>query len=245
MKNLIAVLALLLAPSFAHAVLFNGNFEIGLTGWTVAGDVSTVDSSFGVDPPQGHLQVLMTSAPDRSGATSFEHPQSYSKTDSVGTLGVFLFFDSPFVPGNPLGRFFEWSRIKQTFIANTDILLSFTWKCLTDEGSFSLLSSGCVVSAAEKPFYVLDGVANFLTSSNPASLSPTPFLSETPYETTTLLLAAGTHTIGFGVGDFADAWFNTGLLVDDISFRAVPEPPAWLLSGLGLICLAGAVRKQR
>jgi len=30
MKNLIAVLALLLAPPFAHAVLSNGNFEVGL-----------------------------------------------------------------------------------------------------------------------------------------------------------------------------------------------------------------------
>jgi hypothetical protein len=62
MKNLI-VLALLLAPSFAHAVLFNGNFEAGLAGWSIMGDVLTVDSSFGVDPPQGHLQLLLTTAP--------------------------------------------------------------------------------------------------------------------------------------------------------------------------------------
>ena len=55
MKNIIAVLALLLAPSFAHAVLVNGNFEVGLAGWSIIGDVLTVDSSFGVDPPQGHL----------------------------------------------------------------------------------------------------------------------------------------------------------------------------------------------
>jgi hypothetical protein len=60
MKNLIAVLAYLLVPSLAHAVLFNGNFEVGLTGWSIIGDVSIVDSSFGVDPPQGHLQVLLT-----------------------------------------------------------------------------------------------------------------------------------------------------------------------------------------
>ena len=60
MKNLIAVLAFLLVPSLAHAVLFNGNFEVGLTGWSIIGDVSIVDSSFGVDPPQGHLQVLLT-----------------------------------------------------------------------------------------------------------------------------------------------------------------------------------------
>ena len=60
MKTLIGVLAFLLIPSLAHAVLFNGNFEVGLTGWSIIGDVSIVDSSFGVDPPQGHLQVLLT-----------------------------------------------------------------------------------------------------------------------------------------------------------------------------------------
>jgi len=60
MKNLIVVLAFLLVPSLAHAVLFNGNFEVGLTGWSIIGDVSIVDSSFGVDLPQGHLQVLLT-----------------------------------------------------------------------------------------------------------------------------------------------------------------------------------------
>jgi len=56
MKNIIAVLVLLLAPSFAHAVLVNGNFEVGLAGWSIMGDVLTVDSSFGVDTPQGHCR---------------------------------------------------------------------------------------------------------------------------------------------------------------------------------------------
>ena len=59
MKNLIAV------PAFywfrrLPSGLFNGNFEVGLTGWSIIGDVSIVDSYFGVDPPQGHLQVLLT-----------------------------------------------------------------------------------------------------------------------------------------------------------------------------------------
>jgi|SoiMethySBSTD1v2_1073268.scaffolds.fasta_scaffold133270_1 PEP-CTERM motif-containing protein len=252
MKNIIAVLVLLLAPSFAHAVLVNGNFEVGLAGWSIMGDVLTVDSSFGVDTPQGHLQVLMTSAPDTApyppnGIGVPEHIQSYSGTNSVsGFSSVFLFFDSPFVFGHPLGvGIFEWSGIKQTFIANTDILLSFTWKCLTDEGTLEF-GTVCEDSPGfEKPFYVIDGVANILNPSGAASVSPTPFRFESRYETTTLLLAAGTHTIGFGVGDVADTWFNTGLLVDDISFRAVPEPATWLLFGIGLIVLAAVIKFRR
>jgi hypothetical protein len=49
MKNLIAV------PAFywfrrLPSGLFNGNFEVGLTGWLIIGDVSIVDSSFGRRP---------------------------------------------------------------------------------------------------------------------------------------------------------------------------------------------------
>jgi len=60
MKNLIAVLGFYWFPSLAHAVLFNGNFEVGLTGWSIIDDVSIVDSSLVVDPPKGHLQVLLS-----------------------------------------------------------------------------------------------------------------------------------------------------------------------------------------
>ena len=59
MKNLIAVLTFYWFRRLPIG-LFNGNFEVGLTGWLIIGDVSIVDSSFGVDPPQGHLQVLLT-----------------------------------------------------------------------------------------------------------------------------------------------------------------------------------------
>ena len=58
MKNLIAVLGFYWFPSLAHAVLFNGNFEVGLTGWSIIDDVSIVD--FRRRSPQGHLQVLLT-----------------------------------------------------------------------------------------------------------------------------------------------------------------------------------------
>jgi len=78
-----------------------------------------------------------------------------------------------------------------------------------------------------------------------AVLSPTPFAREYSYETTSFFLPAGPHTIGFGVGDIADTGTDSGLLVDDISFRAVPEPTTWLLFGVGLIALAAVIKFRR
>src|SRR6266498_4169029 len=227
MKNLLIVLAFLLAPSFAHAVLLNGNFETGsLSPWSTIGDVSVVDSSFGSDPPQGHLQVLITNAPE----TSFgEHPQSYSGTNSAGFSTFTAFFDILHVPGDPFAAVYEGSGIKQSFIANTDIFLSFTWKFLTDEGFGGLF---------DPRFYVLDRIQYILFPTGAASLSPTPFLAEFGYETTTIFVSAGPHTLGFGVFDTADTFTNSGLLLDDISFRFIPEPPTWLLLGFGLIVIA-------
>jgi hypothetical protein len=90
MKKLLAALTFLLMPAFCHADLINGGFEtLNFTGWSTIGDVSLVDSSFGVDPPQGHLQVLLTTAPAPDGTSPFclpvhcaEHPQSYSGTNA-------------------------------------------------------------------------------------------------------------------------------------------------------------------
>jgi len=130
--------------------------------------------------------------------------------------------------GHPLPfNFWEASGIKQSFVANTDALLSFTWKFLTDEGS-----------VFDPRFYVLDGLLNMLNPNTALVPSPTPFAGEYSYETTTVFIPAGLHTIGFGVTDVADNLGNSGLLVDDISLRAVPESPSWLLFGLGLMGIA-------
>lgn len=116
-----------------------------MSPWETLGDVVLVDSSFAVDPPQGHLQVLMTTAPTPCLPTACpdEHPQNYSGTDAADRVFVgFLGLTQPSTPGNPNplspGRVF--SGIRQTFTTNTPILLTFTWQFLTDESDCGALT---------------------------------------------------------------------------------------------------------
>jgi hypothetical protein len=229
MKLLLFIAVFLLAPSLSHAFLLNGDFETGsLSPWETIGDVLLVNSSFGVNPPQGHLQVLMTTAPAEVGSFGYEHPQSYSGTDAIrnGSLAN-PFFGFSF-PQSPLQ--IDVSGVKQSFVAETDLLLSFTWSFLTDEG-------GTQGSVLDGRFYVLDGVAQMLVPTGTAPSSPTPFAFGFGYEMTTIFIGKGLHTVGFGVFDVADHHTNSGLLLDDISFRAVPEPGTWLLFGVGLVAV--------
>jgi hypothetical protein len=90
MKKLLIALTFLIAPALAHATIINGGFETGdLTGWSTIGDALLVGSSFGVNPPQGNFQLLITTAPE----TLFgEHPQSYSGTNSANFQTLEAFF---------------------------------------------------------------------------------------------------------------------------------------------------------
>ena len=246
MKKLLLLAVFLLVPFQAEAVLLNGNFETGsLSPWQAIGDVLLVDSSFGVDPPQGHQQLLMTNAP----MTWSDDPnaQSYSGTFSAYRLLLFPFF----APANP-GLFnpYEGSGIKQTFTANTDILLSFTWQYLTDEGGYGLLDRD-FMSLDSLLYELIPGIPTpILRTVGSNSPSPpiqptsslTPFAQQYDAITSTIFIPAGVHTIGFGVVDGVDPFFNSGLLVDDISFRAAPapEPAAWLLLSFGLLAFIAA-----
>jgi hypothetical protein len=255
MRRLLLLAAFVFTPSLSDAVLLNGKFETGnLSPWQPLGDVVLVDSSFGVNPPQGHLQVLLTTAPaEICPVCNYEHPGSYSGTNAVGpgqalSLSQFFGFTQPDLPGTPRFHFanmgaVEGSGIKQTFSTPTNIILSFTWQYLTDEGAYGI----------DRNFLMLDSVLYELLPGNPTPIlgalpfpafpavqstaSPTPFARQYSTITSSIFIPGGLHTIGFGVIDATDHHTNSGLLVDDISFRAVPESPAWLLFVSGLLAV--------
>jgi MYXO-CTERM domain-containing protein len=242
MKKLLAVLTFLLMPSFSHAILINGGFETGnFTGWQTIGDALVVDASFGT-PPAGSYQALVTNAPGNVG--ELLHPGTFSGTPSVFSLDSFMglptfsiaLFGAVLFPG---GLVTEGSAIKQSFDASAGDVVSFRWNYITNDGP-----------CCDFAFIVLDGTLSFLASAKGSQLfnSSLPFFhTETGYNLfATSIPTDGTHTIGIGVVDVTDQSVNSAVLLDNFlvtivveppGSSAVPEPPAWLLMGLGLLVL--------
>ena len=252
MKKLLAALTFLLAPVIAHADLINGGFETGnLTGWSSIGDVSVVNSSFGVAPPQGTFQVLISNAPGYDKGSNLANQVSFSGANAMAGGLIILFGasanDTPpdlYVGLTGAGPH-EQSGIKQSFTTATPGVLTFRWNYLTDEGVAGGFFDQAVIVLDNTVLSLLPSPYLPWIGGSPASLSPSPsiFLDETGYQTSSILVAPGTHTLGFGIGEHPDPWIMSALLIDDISLTKVSEPASWLLLGLGLMGVARVGRR--
>lgn len=229
------LLAVLLAVTFlvgkANAVtITNPGFETGdLTGWLSIGDALVVGSSFGDIPAQGTFQALITNEPSGGPGTVLNplNLVSYSGTNATtNSLAMDAFFNLPLGSWSSTGLCtncqccFESSGIKQSFTTAYAGTLSFSWNYLTDEGGY-----------AEPVVFVLDGTIYPLVPvpTNIVFSSPSLFLREYGYRETSINMTAGQHTLGFGVAELGDPTIATGVLIDNISFNPVPEPPSLFL----------------
>jgi hypothetical protein len=212
----------------------NGGFETGdLTGWSTIGDVSVVDSSFGVTAPEGTFQALITTAPAPV-SWNPDNLVSFSGNNAVDNGLQFLFEASPGSPlslGLSAAGIFEQSGIKQTFTIKTPGVLMFRWKYFTDE--FTAERDGKVF-VTDVPIFVLDETVFSLMpewvpmedgsysapwiGGRPAltGSSPTIFLTETDYRMAAVQIGPGTHTFGFGIGEESDTYVTSALVVDNI-----------------------------
>jgi hypothetical protein len=250
---------LLPASVFADTLLTNGGFETGtFLGWATIGDTIVVNSSFGTAPAGGLYQALITNG-SVPGSICFqcEHDGNYSGHNSVDVF----FLLEPFleVPSGALQTFsqmhgppccvpaIQGSAIKTTFTANAFDTIRFDYNFLSDETGFG----GIVEDLA---FYVLDGHIGYLDggfqNTNGINhfhdpLSPTPFYSEAGYRPFSIQIpTTGSHTFSLGVFDVEDSAYNTGILVDNVSLSAVPEPSTWLLLTSGIVGIGWLRRKS-
>jgi len=253
MKKLLVAPTFWLAPALSHADLINGGFATGnLTGWSTAGDTLVVDASFGIPPPGGNFQALITNAPALP--SSGFHPESYSGVPSVSAFTGVFDFASPLevflgLPAHSLpdlgqtlplvanGTPIEGSAIRQSFTASAaGDILSFRWNYLTRD---------CCAFPSDFAFAVLDGNLFLLASAaSPLVSSIAPFFSsESGYQFFAITLTLGAHYIGIGVVDTWDSTVNSAILVDNFSVTKIPEPSALILFGLGLIAVARLGRR--
>jgi hypothetical protein len=239
----VVVLTAVISWGHATAAVINGGFETGtFAGWSTIGDASVVSASFGNVPPQGAFQALITNAP--SMPPPIQNPAnsaSFSGSNAVGEFALETFLGVPShalaALVGPFGFTFEGSAIMQTVALETGALFTFTWNYLTDE---ALGPTAPAIPPGDPGFLVLDGNAVLLSAATLA-LSPSPsiFLAETGYQSTTIFLTPGTHTLGFGVTDGAlDPGVNSALLIDNISIVAVSEPSSLTLIGSIVFSLA-------
>jgi hypothetical protein len=233
----LAAIALALAAGSSNAQVVNGGFN-GLAGWATAGDAASVATG-------GPHLVLTTAFSDGSDdATTDGRNHNVSTRDpwptggGAGTLEGFVgvgggAFDP--VPGS-LAQAYEGSAAMQTFTAAANGNLSFQWNFGTAETDPSL---------ADHAFVVIDGQVITLTATLPTAAG-SDFALQTGWAGWSAALAAGTHTIAFGIVDIGSSGDSSALLVDDVkvSVSSVPESPALAMFGAGLGLLALARRRR-
>jgi hypothetical protein len=185
------------------ANLVNGDFETGsLSPWTSSGSAS--------------VQQTATYGGFGTSVGLLRNDGAFATTT---LLEGFLGLSNGALSALGNGTAISGAAIKQTTITvNSGDTFSFAWNFLTDEFQGETLTQ-------DFAFYTINAQAFTLASTTSALSDYTAgFVSQTGFQTTTLTLAAGTYTFGFGVVNVSDTSTASGLLVDNIA--VVPEPDA-------------------
>jgi len=170
----------------------NGSFESGGTGWLLGGYGAITTAAYGSAPTDGSYQALITTGgtfPDFY--AEFFAGVPFGTLDSISggdaTSGTFLFQTLTVAPGDQLT--FDYKFLSNDYLP---------WN---DFGFFS--TEGTAV--------LLDNVANCNNA------SATPFVCEGAAGSYThTFTTGGVVTIGFGVMDQIDTFFDSGMLIDNV-----------------------------
>jgi len=225
----------LVAPSDTRAGLIpNGSFEDvdDLDTWTTVGNAATVGVRGTAAPTDGITQMFL------------QNTANFTATSVASFLGL------PTFPTDNGLVATQASAVQQTFTTLISGTLSFDYMFVTNEA---------IGSARDQTAFYLNGVITLLSNPRSAGVASgtgvSGYPNGLPYQTITLAIAAGTHTLGFLVYDTSPTTgiphttVNTGLFIDNVSVSApqaapVPEPSSFGIVG-ALLLAVGMVSNRR
>ena len=232
----LSALVLALGAASADAQVVNGNFS-GLAGWSTAGDATAVAK-----------QLVLTNAwsDGSDDATTDGKNHNVSGNDpwptggGAGSLEDFVgVADGAFDPDPAsLVQAYEGSAALQAFTLARGGSLSFQWNFGTTETSGD-------PSLADVGFVVIDGTVTRLANAlDTVTGLGGDYAAQTGWQSWSTLLAAGSHTIAFGVVDVGSSGDSSALSVTGVNVSSVPESSTLAMFGVGL-GLLGLARRRR
>lgn len=237
----LCIVWLTLLGSSSSAAIVNGGFEDApaFNGWQRVGLTSIQTSGFGINPTQPTQQALIRTGNNPPANTGV----------SLADMATFLTVTQAELIAIAPGANQNGSAIKQTISVSAGDELTFDWNFVTSEGAgnpqdpafFSVKHTN---SGATDVFFLADpsdadpsnGGTVFV---NPEFARQTTYNGSGPYQ----FALDGDYVLGFGVLNLDDRFGSSGLLIDNVVLKAVPEPTA--LAGLGLLGLSLTMRRRR
>ena len=231
MSTKIVWAALLCAVCASSArALVNGGFETGTTaGWTVIGQGTTKNASFGVTPTAGTRMGYI----DTTGNLTVLPPPIITALglDSADIMGLAI-------GGAPT----RGSCMYQDVTVAPGDVLSFDWNFCTDElDQTATFNDYAFLSISDTASLTTTSTAFFLASRNASTyntVSPPPgFDGQTGWTLgdTYTFTSAGTFRVGFVTFNVGDSGVNSALLLDGVS--VTPEPGVIGIALLATPCL--------
>lgn len=204
-------LSSLCVASPSYAAIINGNFDTGdFADWTTIGNTNIETADFDSGPTEGNYEVLITN--------------SYGSI-SVVDLETFIGLELGSLNALGNGITYNGSAIKQTFKANAGDVLTFDWNFLKKEEPDPIFNDFAFVALNS-----LSTLASPLESSLVAfSNSENKFDRQTKFQISSFTIPnTGIYTLGLGVANVTDTSGDSGLLVDNVSLKPIPEPSSVL-----------------